>query len=72
MSRMTMPILISKMLKYFDGSKSLDYALFYGFLMCFFIAVNTTIRHPYYLKIYKEGMKIRISLSCIIYKKVCQ
>lgn len=67
---MIKPILIGKILGYFDGTLKFQEAMIYTSLLAFLIVINGIIHHPYFLGVQQYGMKMRIACSGIIYKKV--
>jgi hypothetical protein len=67
---MSLPILISGLVKYFDGSHDLTYAVQYASVISVGLTVNCIIHHPQFLSSNRNAIRIRIALSGLIYKKV--
>jgi ATP-binding cassette subfamily C (CFTR/MRP) protein 4 len=57
------------MLKYFEGTVDIWYALKYAFLICFSITINCIVHHPFFLYANMTGLKMRVSLAGLVYKK---
>ncbi len=72
--RMAQPFLISLILQYFQGDQTLNIdltlALEYGTLLCLCVFINATIHHPAFLCNNLIGLKLRLSCSGLIYKKI--
>lgn len=67
---MATPFVISALLGYFQNTIPLSTALFYGFILCFGVAINAVIHHPLFLYNNLTGMKLRLACTGLIYKKV--
>ncbi len=67
--RVCLPLFITSLLKYFEGRSSFEDALQNGLFICICIHINNTIIHPHYLTLTRIGLKMRIALSGLIYKK---
>jgi hypothetical protein len=70
-TRMILPMLISNMLKYFDGSRDIYYALRFASYISLGITFNCVIHHPFFLNVSRLALKFRVALSGLVYKKVC-
>jgi hypothetical protein len=57
-------------LKYFNGTMTLNMALIYAGIISFLATFGGILHHPYYYNSYKYGMKVRLALSGLIYRKV--
>ena len=68
--KLIQPLLISEVLKYFEGLIDLKIALAYSIIISSTVILNSLLMHPYFLNILLIGMKLRIAVSGIIYKKV--
>jgi hypothetical protein len=68
--RMSQPILIAGLLKYFVGLSDFKNALIYSFLLSIGVAINCITHHVYYQVLMRSGMFMRIGLSGLIYKRV--
>lgn len=66
---MAIPLFISQILKYFDGTSDLKNTLIYATLMSIGIAINCVVHHPYFLGVGIYGMKIRLACAGLLYKK---
>ena len=64
------PLLISGILQYFQGLIDFNTALIYAIALSLSVCVCTVLLHPYLVKFTLIGMKIRIAVSGLIYKKV--
>jgi hypothetical protein len=64
------PFMINGIISYFDGTSNLKSALIYAFLLCFIIIIGDLIHHPFFLSVQKLGLKLRLSCTGLIYKKV--
>jgi hypothetical protein len=64
------PLLISQILKYFEGKFDIQQALIYASLLCFGVTVNCVIHHPYFLNVSRLGVKMRLAATGLIYNKV--
>ncbi len=64
------PLFIALILQYFKGTISLNTALIYAGVISLLAALGGILHHPYYNNAYKFGMKIRLALTGIIYRKV--
>ena len=69
---MSLPLFISQMMTYFDGTGDIWTALVYGGLICIGATINCITHHPYFLGVAKVGVKMRLACSGLIYKKVCK
>lgn len=67
---MLFPILISRILRYFEGSATFDEALMYAFFIAIGVTINCIVHHPYFLELTRIGMKMRLATSGLLYKKV--
>ena len=67
---MSQPFVISGMLGYFKGDTDLTTAIEYGIILCLGVFVNTIVHHPMFLCNNIIGVKLRLSCSGLIYKKV--
>ena len=67
---MSQPFIISALLQYFQGDADLIHALEYATLLCLGVIINTTVHHPLFLANNLIGLKLRLSCSGLIYKKV--
>ena len=67
--KLALPIFIFNLLKYFKGSEDFYYALRYAILMSIGIGLNCIIHHPYFMNMNRLAVKIRVSLSGLVYKK---
>ncbi len=47
----------------------MKWALVYGSIFCFNTAINGIIHQPYYHYLLRQGMRIRLALSGLIYRK---
>ena len=68
--RISQPILISGLLKYFIGLSDFNDALFYGLLLSIGVGINCVTHHIYYDVLMRSGMLMRIGCSGLIYKRV--
>jgi len=68
--RMSQPILIAGLLKYFVGLSDFKNALIYSLLLSIGVAINCITHHVYYQVLMRSGMFMRIGLSGLIYKRV--
>ncbi|CAF0703154.1 unnamed protein product [Brachionus calyciflorus] len=68
-TKMCFPILISNILKYFEGKSSFDDALMYAGLIALGVGINCIVHHPYFLELTRIGMKMRLATSGLLYKK---
>jgi ATP-binding cassette subfamily C (CFTR/MRP) protein 4 len=57
------------MLKYFEGTSTVYDALTYAFLICLAISINCVIHHPFFLYANMTGLRMRVSLAGLVYKK---
>jgi ATP-binding cassette subfamily C (CFTR/MRP) protein 4 len=57
------------MLKYFEGSVDVTYALKYASLICLSITINCIVHHPFFLYANMTGLRMRVSLAGLVYKK---
>lgn len=64
------PLLITLVLKYFNGSIGLNEALIYAAIISIFASVGGILHHPYYYFSTKYGMQVRLACSGLIYRKV--
>jgi ATP-binding cassette subfamily C (CFTR/MRP) protein 4 len=68
--RMILPLLIAKMLKYFDSTHDIYYALRYAIYISLGVTFNSIIHHPFFLNVSRTAVKFRVALSGLVYKKV--
>lgn len=64
------PLLIALILQWFNGTISLNLTLLYAGAVSVLAAIGGILHHPYYNNAYKFGMKARLALSGLIYRKV--
>nr|APD26522.1 ATP-binding cassette transporter subfamily C member 4 X4 protein [Brachionus koreanus] len=69
-TKMSFPLLISQILRYFEGSTSFKDALTYATYIAIGVTVNCVVHHPYFLELTRIGMKLRLASSGLLYKKV--
>ena len=69
---MSQPFVISYVLKYFEGTIGIIEAIEYGAILCIGTFIVTIIHHPLFLCNNIIGLKLRLSCSGLIYKKVLQ
>lgn len=67
---MSQPFIISSMVGYFKGDIDLITAIEYGLLLVLGVFINTIVHHPMFLCNNIIGLKLRLSCSGLIYKKV--
>lgn len=67
---MIQPLLIAKVLTYFDGQIDLKTALTYAALLSSGYCFNSILHHPIFLIEAKYGTKMRLACAGVIYKKV--
>nr|UOU03342.1 ATP-binding cassette subfamily C4-4-1 [Brachionus rubens] len=68
-TKMLFPILISRILRYFEGSATFQDALLYAFYIAIGVFINCVVHHPYFLELTRIGMKMRLASSGLLYKK---
>lgn len=68
--RISQPLLIAGLLKYFTGLIDFNTAVMYGIALSVGVAINCIVHHIYYQGLSRAGMQIRIGLSGLIYKRV--
>ncbi len=64
------PLFIALILQYFNGKIDLDTTLIYAGVVSVLAAFGGILHHPYYSNAYKFGMKARVALTGLIYRKV--
>ena len=64
------PLLITLILKYFNGSIELNEALIYAAIISIFASIGGILHHPYYYFSTKFGMQVRLACSGLIYRKI--
>lgn len=64
------PLLITLILKYFNGSIQLNEALIYAGIISVFVSIGGILHHPYYYFSSKYGMQVRLACSGLIYRKI--
>lgn len=69
-ARLVFPLLISQILKYFEGTADFSEAILYAFYISIGVTVNCIIHHPYFLELIRIGIKMRLATSGLLYKKV--
>ena len=67
---MAQPLLIRNVIRYFNNQIDLNWALIYGTIFCLNIIVNDLTHHPYFFNLQRKGMRIRLAITGLIYKKV--
>nr|QNH67887.1 ATP-binding cassette transporter subfamily C member 4 X4 [Brachionus rotundiformis] len=68
-TKMSFPLLISQILRYFEGSISFFEALKFATYIAIGVTVNCVVHHPYFLELTRIGMKLRLASSGLLYKK---
>jgi hypothetical protein len=68
--RLILPLLISKLLKYFEGTHDIYYALRYALYISMGVTFNSIIHHPFFLNVSRTAVKFRVALAGLVYKKV--
>jgi ATP-binding cassette subfamily C (CFTR/MRP) protein 4 len=72
MYRMTQPLFLGGLIRYFTPKSSTTYSAASGFaaslVVCTFL--NAFISHAYNLSAFHVGMKMRVGLCSLIYRKV--
>ena len=64
------PLFIALILRYFNGTIDLATALVYAGIISVLAAFGGVLHHPYYRNAYTQGMKTRLALSGLMYRKV--
>ncbi|CAF0703150.1 unnamed protein product [Brachionus calyciflorus] len=68
-SRILFPILISRILRYFEGTAEFKEAILFAFYIAIGVTINCIVHHPYFLELARIGMKMRLATSGLLYKK---
>ncbi|RMZ95933.1 putative multidrug resistance-associated lethal -like protein, partial [Brachionus plicatilis] len=68
-TKMSFPLLISRILRYFEGSATFNEALYFAIFIAAGVTVNCVVHHPYFLELTRIGMKMRLASSGLLYKK---
>ena len=66
------PIIIHNFIKYFNDQIDFKWAVIYG--TCFFLctAINNLCHHPFFFNLLRKGMRMRIAVSGLVYRKACK
>ena len=64
------PLFISLILKYFNGTLGFNDTMIYAGVFSVFASIGGILHHPYYYNSYVYGMRIRLALAGLIYRKV--
>ncbi len=67
---MASPLLISHLIKYFNGQIDKNEAFMYGTLLLLGSALTSIVAHPYFFQITRYGMQLRLAVGGLVYKKV--
>jgi hypothetical protein len=65
-----MPMFLSFLLEYFNGTRNMTWAFVFGALTCLSMFVQTVTHHPQMFFMYRYGMQIRVAICGLVYKKV--
>ena len=70
--RLTQPIFLGGLIRYFTKDSNIPYETAVIYASCIIVcsAFNVFIRHPYAMGIFHTGMKIRVGVCSLIYRKV--
>ena len=64
------PLFISLILRYFNGTMAFDTTIIFAVAFSVFASIGGVLHHPYYYNSSVDGMKMRLALSGLIYRKV--
>ncbi len=64
------PLLIRNLIRYFNDQIDFNWAFLYGSIFCLNAILNNLIHHPYFFNLQRQGMRIRLAITGIIFKKV--
>ena len=67
---MIQPLLIRDFIKYFNGQVEFKWALINGTIICLNTLINCLVPHPFYYSVVRQGMRMRIAVCGLIYRKV--
>ncbi len=68
--RVIQPIWIGYLIDYFSGQTDLQTALIYGSLVCLISFLNGMLNHMNFQQTQRYGMRMRIAVCGLIYRKV--